>query len=320
MKLYFDTNIYSFVASTGEAAELRTYLRRERHIVTASQGNITEIYAIPDRAVQRSELETLTKVASSYEKRPQSWAHAKEVRNELRRCHPDWLRTRPDPDNRIREFLRGHQEAWKMAKRSDPPDSNAYLEFQSDFEVGVRKYRATQKQDRKKAQSSTRTFTTAMVNKEKVTLFYSESRDDPEIRWRFECLSVWHNAIVKRVPESRDYADWLLPYLREGAFEHTDYAKFWLEDVEAARIPKNRICGLVNFYQQEFKITHGNPADQIHTSNLLDADIFVTADKAFYSVLKKIIGNHFPGRSKPVLLNRGAESALEELRKVIDYV
>lgn len=318
MNLYFDTNIYSFVASTGETAKLRTYLRKEHHILTASLGNVIEIFAIPDRVIQRSELETLTKVASNYEKKPQSWAHNQEVRKELRRCHPDWLRSRPDPKNRIREFLKGHQDAWKMAKRVDSPESYAYSAFRSDFEAGVKKYRDIQKWDRKKAQSGTKDFSMSMVNKEGVALFFTSSQNDPEIRWRFECLSTWHNAIVMRVPESRDYADWLLPFLREGAFEHPDYAKFWLEEVEAKRVPKNRICGLVNFYQKEYKITHGNPADQIHASNLLDADVFITADKSFHAVLMKIVKKHFPSRSRPILLNRGAKSALEELRKAIE--
>ncbi len=124
---------------------------------------------------------------------------------------------------------------------------------------------------------------------------------------------AWYQALVVRSPASRDYADWLDPYVKEAAFNDPTYARFWLQDVRAENIPRNRLVGLVTYYQVHHKIAHGNAEDQIHAGNLLDVDLFITADRAYYAVLLEVVNRHFTGVARPLLLDRRAPSALGEL-------
>ncbi len=88
MRLYFDTNVYSFITECDESRLVRRFLDQSGHKVQASSENLFEIYAIPERLKRRHELITLITVASSFEPKPQSWLHAYEVRREISRCRP----------------------------------------------------------------------------------------------------------------------------------------------------------------------------------------------------------------------------------------
>ena len=88
MKLYFDTNVYNFIAACGESHAVRRFLDNAGHKVQASSSNLFEIYAIPDSSARRTEISTLVTIASSYEPKPQSWLHAYEVRREIRSVPP----------------------------------------------------------------------------------------------------------------------------------------------------------------------------------------------------------------------------------------
>jgi len=136
---------------------------------------------------------------------------------------------------------------------------------------------------------------------------------NPEIHWRAECILIWYQALIARSPTSRDYVDWLEPFVKKDAFKDPTYHDFWLHDVKAETVPLNRLMGLVGDYQTDHKITHGNAQDQIHAGNLLNADLFLTADRAYHAVLGDVVTHHYPEVKCPVLLDRNAPSALEAL-------
>ncbi len=140
---------------------------------------------------------------------------------------------------------------------------------------------------------------------------------DPEIYWRAVGLMAWYFAIEGGGPASRDYADWLSPFLRSGAFREPAYQSFWLRDASAKAMPLNRLTGLVSFYQLQEKITHGNAVDQFHANHWLLSDLFFTADRAFWNVLSKLRELHFPDRPTPILLDRALGSCVEQVEQVL---
>src|SRR5262245_11229202 len=120
MKLYFDTNVYSFIAACGESHAVRRFLDASVHKVQASSRNLVEIYAIPEPSVRRDEVTALITVASAFEPKPQSWLHAYEVRREIGRCRPHWL-TRVTFTKKVQQFLKGHLQRWQEAKALNLP-------------------------------------------------------------------------------------------------------------------------------------------------------------------------------------------------------
>src|SRR5262249_19247606 len=94
------------------------------------------------------------------------------------------------------------------------------------------------------------------------------------------------------------------------------YNRFWLKEVKAIDVPYTRLTGLIEFYQLQHKPTHCNAIDSLHSNHLLDCDIFITADKDFYKVLFSV-SQKLSLSAKPVLINRAATSALQEITKVL---
>jgi hypothetical protein len=313
VNLYFDTNVYSFIAAHGEADAVRRLLKDCKHRVQASASNLFEVWGITDRKAQALELKTLTAVASSFEERPQSWLHAQEVRREVGRCRPSWLKAASFTKTE-RHLLKGHTKLWGYAKahRLHPGHAHAWEAYRRDFEPGVASGREFQKSLKEFKRRGTTTFN-LLIEGQTETPRTDLDLNDPEMYWRASSLMVWHSALAIRTPASRDYADWLSPYVKEDAFSEPTYFEFWLEDVKAENVPRNRLMGLVRYYQLRRKITHGNARDQLHANHLLDADVFFTADQAFYACLVEVVEKHLVGPARPILLNRSAQSALGEL-------
>jgi hypothetical protein len=138
---------------------------------------------------------------------------------------------------------------------------------------------------------------------------------DPQTSWRIDCLCSWREALYVQNPHSRDYCDWLKPFVVHTAFQGRSCVEFWMNDVLEDNVRRNRITALVAYYQLHRKITHGNPFDQNHASNLLDVDYFFTCDRAFYEALSDA-RSHFTNAGEPVFLVREYDSVVEQLRAI----
>ncbi len=298
---------------------MRQFLDNAGHDVRASADNLFEIYAIPDKSARISEIKTLISVASCFEKKPGSWLHAQELRREIGRLRPQWLRSSSfttKERKREKQFLKGHLERWDDAKSLKLRPARAFAAYRGDYESGWRTERATQKWLREEFRRGVSKFWLGASSK-RHQLLTEVDFGDPEVFWRVDCFMVWFNALVRRTCASRDYADWLDPYVREDSFGDPSYPEFWLEEVAAENVPRNRLTGLVAYYQEHHKITHGNPGDQLHANNLLDVDVLCTADRAFFDILTKVTARYLGGVARPVLLDRQAPSALGELRAAL---
>jgi len=310
--IYFDTNIYSFVKSCNELHSMHKMLKAYNCKLTASSGNLFEVYAIPSPEEARSELKVITFLADNFEQKPQSWYHAYEFRNEIRRLRPQWIK--PIVFNKqIRHCLSGHKELWTTAKCLKLPPSHTYKQYRKDAEQGISNHRYFQKM-----------FRTKRIHQYSQSSLYTPSggvlpinTDDPEIFWRIEGLIVWYNAIEMLHPSSRDYADWLLPYINKGVFKDPSYDILWLSEIDSRKAPLNRLIGLISFYQLEHKISHGNAADQLHAGHWFSSDLFITADVAFYKVLSRVADVHYQDHSKPLLIDRSAGYCVDQVESLI---
>jgi hypothetical protein len=244
MQVYFDTNVYRLVRARDEVFRMQELLRDYDCTLTASSGNLFETLAISTRTERLAELQTLVTVAHAFERYPESWLHAAELRAELRRRRPSWMRT-VRFTRREREFLKHHADQWERARRLEVPPPHAYARYRRDAEAGTLNQREFQKVLRDRFLENEISFSLLSPEGQIEDLDVS----DPELFWRLDGLMVWFNAIEGRSPASRDYADWLDPYLKRGSFRDPSYRSFWLKDASAEALPLNRLTGLVSFYQ-----------------------------------------------------------------------
>jgi hypothetical protein len=312
VRLYFDTNIYSFIRARNELAQVARLLVAHSCTLIASQGNLFEMYAIESPDQQQQEVRVLVELADEFESYPESWRHAVELRRELKRLRPKWLSPVP-PKRRVRELLKAHRESWQQAKLGILPGREPYAAYKRDFEEGVSHSRHSQKELRQDVLNRQSDF--ALVSPDGAV--FPVDVTDPEVYWRVDCLQVWYNAIEGRNPASRDYADWIDPYVRPGCFRNSSYESFWLREAVSEAMPLNRLCGLVAFYQLRKKISHGNAADQLHAGHWLRSDLFVTADRAFHEILTDVATAHNSDRPASAIVERSAASIIPQMERLL---
>lgn len=312
MRLYFDSNLYHYICETGEAEAIRRYLRGLGHVVVASEFNLLEAYANPNRRNIPDELRAIVTVASEYTDKPQAWLHTQEVLSEIRRCRPQWIQPIPFT-KKARDFLKSHHKKWEEAMKLRMPPQFAVFAYRNDAESGMSATKQLQKELRSSALKGSSNWSLGQLRGSALQSIANLDLDDPETFWRIDCLLHWFNAIELRKQASRDYADYLCPFLKQHAFADDSYLTFWTEDVLGEHVTRNRIQGLVNFYQLSFKISHGNAYDQLHAGYLPDVDLLLTADRGFFGVLSKLLDHHKIDGAKPILIERQAPSLLDQI-------
>ncbi len=314
ISVYFDTNVYRFAREKDEVEAIRLILKNFDAQLVVSSGNIFETLAISQSKSRREEAQAIVSLEPRYEDKPESWRHAQELLFEIRRRRPNWVRS-VSFRRSIKSFLQGHLQLWEMFKRGDFPSAEAYAQYRRDFEQGVERSSELDKFLRIRMRAGD-TFSFGKSSSDATVI----ELHDPEVFWRFESLMAWHSAVVLRSAASRDYADWIDPYLKNGAFEDASYESFWLHDASGANLPLNRLTSLITFHQLKRKITHGNAVDQIHGSNWLLQDVFFTADRAFYDVLMDVRAHAFGNVLEPILLHRGSSSCAAQIDAALSNI
>jgi hypothetical protein len=303
------------IGERGEAASIRRYLNRSGHTVLASDFNLLELRSIPDASIMSRDLIALRSVTTTFEEYPLPYRHALEVFSEVRRIRPEWVRATA-PQSKIRSFLRRQREAWVEFKAGRLPRGSIGA-YRAAAEPGNAINRQVQKLMRAQSASEGQLCLVTELDGERV-LEIEIDLGDPEINWRVDCLSAWSNAIVGKHPTGRDYADYLGPYLKPTAFvDPTAATDFWLRKVQGRSVPLNRAAGLAHYFQTHHKISHGNSLDALHACYLHDVDVFLTADKAFFTVLEKV-AKFIEHPAQVVLIERSSPSTLAQLRTLED--
>jgi hypothetical protein len=315
LKIYFDTNVYRHITQCGESEHIRSLASTSGAEIIASNSNVMETFAISDYSLRTAEIKTLTNTATTFTNYPQSWYQALEVKQSIQRHRRQWLRP-VAYDRTAKKLLQKQREIWTNICHGILPDAYSLGAFRRDFETGAAYLVGTQKGLRQNRLRNEMKYMLKAVGID-IDLMTELDLSKPEVFWRADCLMVWFNAIVARNPSSRDYYDWLGPYIKADAFLDNNYASFWLMDIHADDAPKNRVASLTSLYQLDKKISHGNPEDSQHACYAVDVDIFFTADIAFYETLCQVAG-HFTKFASLRLVDRSAQSVLSVVRSAIE--
>jgi hypothetical protein len=299
-----------------EAAAIRRYLNRSGHTVLASAFNLLELRSIPTASTLSRDLGVLRSVTTTFEEYPLPYRHAREVFNELRRVHPEWLRVTA-PQGKIRSFLKYHREEWFEFKEGGSP-KGSIAAYRAAAEPGNAINRQVQKLMRaQQSASEGRLYLVTELDGKKLPETEIDL-NDPEINWRVDCLSTWSSAIVGKHQSGRDYADYLGPYLKPVAFvDPTAATEFWMRRVHGVSVPLNRTAGLAHYFQTHHKISHGNSLDTLHACYMHDVDVLLTADKAFFAVLEEV-AKFIEKPARVVLIDRSSPSVLAQICRLDD--
>jgi hypothetical protein len=105
---------------------------------------------------------------------------------------------------------------------------------------------------------------------------------EPVDAWRFLSRDLyWYQLAIASgrallTREDTTVADWVGAYvdLSRLRSDRADFTQFWLYDVHLNNMPRIWLRWAVNLVQSKSKISPGNPADEQHSTYLLDCDVF----------------------------------------------
>jgi hypothetical protein len=295
VRVLLDTNLWSRVGDEGSGRDLERLIEASAIEIVLPPSTLIEVVQLP---VEEPRQRIIQVMASGRRRRLASEAEmeAREVVEEIRRHHPAWLRRFPDTGKVATLHGFWTKKIWREAL-IDASRLHEYQRGQSptrDLLVGVQRAMRTEVI---RTEFDPRPLTAVMATPNPMaTEDYLMGWDgSPAEAWRVAARDVlWHAVrIAGRAPVTKEdttYADWLGAYVDLVALRRDAhvFTSFWLHEVDVRQVPRQWLRWAVNTAQSMFKVTGGNPADEQHSSYLVDCDLFLTADSRYVEVLKVV--------------------------------
>jgi len=276
---------------------------------------VAEATRIPDAVSRARHLRTIFALISEIPLHSDSYATALEVRNEMHRLHPEWMTLAPDL-RELNALIHHRQELY--GRLQDHPA----LEFDPAYAATVREAVGSLKlaqQERRRLLLTmpelTLELSTVGGEASSSQLEWFNSLPEGDKYWRNRSRSVWRSALLGE-PAMRDYADWLGPYVN-GVPPEPAWSEFWLFEAKVENVRRDQTIEVCNHYQASERVGAGNAIDMLLSVHLLDSDAVVTADVPFYRILCRVVESHGPFRASPLLVDRGADDFLSNVKLAI---
>lgn len=214
---------------------------------------------------------------------PEAFFEAGEIRAEVRRVRPEWLKVNPDLtwSNRVRhDWSRSKGGNWDRIR-----DNPRMLErFQDALTCQSRQHAYQQREDSLSWSPKWRTAPLSKTIGEATMPMKGWNGTSVEL-WRFTALEAFKHSLQS---EHHPYFDWLVDLeLEMMNFQEASLVKFWLHDVETEAMPRHWVRWAFEFLQRQYAVTDGTPVDAQIASYLLDADLLLSADKTMVRIAEK---------------------------------
>jgi hypothetical protein len=283
-RLLLDSNVWRYFVDARALPELLSATRRSRHTVLMSPAVLYEAAKTRDVVVRDKLLSAMT---LSLWKRlmPEAYSEALEIRAEVRRVRPEWLKPEPDLTwfNRVRHD-------WTRAKGGNWDRIRIHPKFLESLEEGVtsrsREQAYRQREGSLSWSPKWRTASLMKVMAEPAKPLNGWNGTAVEA-WRFAALTVFTRSL--QTEDHHPYFDWLGGDIELDMmlFQSESLAKFWLHDVETVNMPRHWLRWSFEFLQRQYAVSDGTPVDAQIGTYLVDANLFLSADKTMVRIAEK---------------------------------
>ncbi|MCS7482686.1 hypothetical protein ACFFQW_46305 [Umezawaea endophytica] len=296
MKIILDTNIWSSIGDEGVVHEFNDLMRSCSLQVLMPPSTLVEVVRIPAAEVRQRIVHALVK-GSKNRLPTEAESESNEVVDTIRKFRPQWMRRMPDTAKVA--SLNGFwtKRIWRAALEDSTPLYNYQLRHPGaqDYMVSQQKaQRKTLLRDQFQVRPLTALLATALPEApESYIAGWSGSAVEP---WRIESRDIsWHELVDVAGPamvtkEDATVADWVGAYvdLSQLRSDRADFTRLWVEDAQIEFMRRQWTRWAVRTMQTDRKVTNGNPADEQHSSYLVDCDLFLSADASYIAVLNAV--------------------------------
>jgi hypothetical protein len=316
MRVALDTNIWSYLADSGEVAKFDARAAAAGLRIVTPPSILLEVLYTRDPGRRMAIVDAL---CSGRRLRPPTEAQAmcEEVIAEIRRLHPEWLRRMPDTAEvaslnsfwtkriwrearhrasatRVDGAERSHQDLITRNQRTNASNAEAEAFDILDLNALVA---SPQPGDALKGRGWRDERPVALWRAENAVLYW------------YQVIVVGSRAIVTK--EDSTFTDWVGAYvdLRELRRHEDEFFAMWLYDVNAKAVLRNWVAWAIVWAQMQRKVEQSGAIDAQHSAYLCDCDVFLTADKRFAHALN-IVADQAPA---PVATTRLVSAGSPEI-------
>lgn len=281
MKIFLDTNVWRYIVDQDAGLDLARISRRNRVEVLVSPAVVSETLGLLDINTRDKVLALVAKAIWS-RLMPDAYSECEELKSEIRRLRPEWVLTNPNlaEVRRLRyDWVRRSGGFWDRARtgfRRAATDESVRTKHEHELareeSYRMREHIALGSQ----AGASSHLQLVATVP-DSATAGWD---GNPVAYWRIPSLHVLRSELLIY---TSPYREWLDSEIDVGAMlaDSASLNRLWLYELDASAVPRQWIRGAFEFLQGWHKVTDGTPVDSQLATHLVEADIFVSADKNF---------------------------------------
>lgn len=276
IKVILDSNVWRYVVDVQEQDHLRTIAMQSKYQILVPPALVYEAASLQNQALRKKIIDLLT---APYWKRlmPEAFSECEEVRSEIARLRPTWLKPNPNRQwfKRIRyDWLRSNGGFWdrirnpseELLELTAAPKRNEAIFENSKLSRawGIENEKHWKNVD----------FSNLRV--------YEMGRANPAPNfevWRFDTFKAFENTIYDQEHAYFEWLAWAIDF--DSMLSDTSMRSFWLYEIASSKMPRNWIRSAMNYRQSFNKVNRGSGADNQIATYLIDADLFISADAGF---------------------------------------
>ncbi|WP_404303077.1 hypothetical protein [Alicycliphilus denitrificans] len=280
MRLFLDTNVWSYVADWGAGSDLASAARRSKAEIVVSPAVADEAMALPDEQARKR---VLALVTDPQWKRlmPESFSESVEVKKEVLRLRPEWQVVTPKLTevNRLRyDWVRRRGGFWNRARAGVAPKvTDESLRADCEFALAkAESYRIRQRLIGTRSAGDTHLQHVAGLPDAGTPGWSGE----PVHYWRVPSLYFFRSELLIYASPVREWIDTEVD-VAAMMFDPASMNRLWLHEMDPRNVPRQWLRGAFEFLQAWHKVTDGTPGDSRLATHLVEVDQFVSADKNF---------------------------------------
>ena len=316
MRVFLDTNIWSYIADHQAADDLASSARASGVNVVVSPAIVDEVRLIPDAIARRRVLRVITR--SDWNRlMPEIYSECIELKAEICRLRPEWMITNPKMSevNRLRyDWVRRSGGFWDRARKGLEPEATdesvrgeREAQLAKNESYAIRKRLATAK----KPMGHTHLQQVAGMPPEHIAGWADHSVG----YWRIPSLNFFRSELEVYASPVREWLDneidvWAM--LSSSASMN----RLWLHELDAASVPRQWLRGAFEFLQAWHKVTNGTPGDSRLATHLVEADRIISADKNFVRFADRCRAEAPFETGQAIAVPSGCEGVIETIKLI----
>ena len=316
-QVLLDTNVWRYLIDLDALETVYRAAKGANGVILACPAVLYEMLRLEDAPLRQRLVKAICR-SRWVRMMPEAFEESEDFKAEIGRLRPQWLLHDVD-----RSMFNGLYNDWKGPRgvwwrsRVDPSLASAAVRAVegNDLDRG----RSESREHRAQIGGIT-TFEKVKLDRWTSTFPLNPPGWDgsPVETWRAEAMRFYITALLvsdgTQSPATREWLEsWInLTSIRDNL---SSFAKFFLYETDTSHLPREWLRWAFRTLQATRKTSPGTPVDNQIGSYLVDADILMTADKIFVSIIERIAAEAVVPVATPVLVS--VENCVQKLIEIL---